>query len=540
MFPKKIRWIIIGIIVMLSAAGCKCNNAAVEAFEFIADSPIGGDLVSSLTPTFDWHGSDTCDPDQYWLYIKEDIQYGGDTVYEHISYTDVPYTLTGDSLLPGRAYYWYGIAVNEPSSEDNGASGEYSAPAYFYTGPVCSGEPLVSPILEIPRQWGGNSSTDNWITHNHLQEFKWTYEGGCLPLYYDYQFATDPMFTDIILSGTTTTPYEQSIFETFPNCSTIFWRVAANDGTTVGPWSPSWSFHWVREGTECYQTHYISDEAARIDVQLYWDDCSLTGYNSSAVLISDPGCKADDISTIIVADGEQVHPSPDFVMGGSEVDLGSGPCPSTGLDHKKWSQLPFNVLAPGTYCISITRDQTLDAYPHAYLMDGIWSEPRTNDVVAYQTVEVGPGTSDIMVEFGWDEYDRVFLIPEFDFTMECRFCPDPIGPVTGFLFAGQPVPVYGRDYLSNWKLSEVEGMACYALIPDALMDEALAMMEGMELRSADLGQYPTPLPCPEPEKLESETKQKTCWDYKNKTTCENRGCTWYRVNDNTSLCIPPQ
>ncbi len=521
--------------ITLLLAGCKCNNAAVEVFELIADSPIGGAFVSSLTPTFDWHGSDTCDPDQYRIYVREDKLYGFDHVYKTVPYTDEPYTLSGDSLLPGRAYYWYGRAENEWSSEDPGAQGPESDPEYFFTGPVCSGSPLVSPELEYPRDPSGNPENDNWITHAGLQDFHWSYPGGCLPTYYDYQFATDAGFGDIVLSGTTTELYSQHIYETFPNCSSLFWRVRATDGVFTSPWSAVWQFHWVRAGTDCWQTHYISDDAARIDVRLYLDHCTQTGYNATSTPISDPECIADGGSNMIVANGAQTSP-PDYFMAGYEVDLGSGPCPSTGLDHKKYSQLPFHVLAPGTYCVSITRDQTLDYWQPFYLMDGVWSEPRTNDVVAYQTVEVGPGTSDVSVEFGWDEFDLVLVMPEFDFTMECLFCPDPIGPVTGFLYAEQPVPIFGRDYMSDWKLSAVEGMACYVLLSDFLVDEALAKFGDLTVRSADLEQFPPPAPCPEPDKPDRPVQADPCQIFQDRATCLKRGCYW---EPNLNVCRTP-
>ncbi len=520
MSKKSKLWLILGIFFTILLSGCKCSNAGVEAFEVFADLPIGGELVNSLTPLFDWHGSDSCDPDQYSLYISEDLLYGpADTAHAEVDYDDVPYTLAGDSLLPGRAYYWTARAMNlYESSEDPGAVGPDSEKAYFFTGPVCSGSPLIAPELEYPFDPGSIGKFDNWITHDNLQDFHWTYKGGCLPISYDYQFALDAGFTAIVLSGTTTEQYEQHIFESFPNCSSLFWRVRANDGTSVGPWSDALQFHWVREGTDCYQTHYLSDDAARIDVQLYWDDCSQTGYFTS-ISITDPGCRADHISPMIVADGER-SPSSDYGMGGFEVDLGSGPCPSTGLDHKEQHELPFNVLAPGTYCVSITLDQTIDSYPNANLMSGIWSEPRTNEVVANKTVEVGPGISDILVEFGWDEYDRVIVIPKFEFTISCVFCLDPMGPVAGFLFAGQPVTIYGRDWESNWKLSDVEGNACYALISDTMIDKALEDFDGVVFRSADLEQYPPALPCPEKEQI------RACSSYNDQSSCENADCTW--------------
>jgi len=393
------RWFILGLFFAVFISGCKCNNTAVEDFVIFADNPALNLVVSTLNPTFSWTANKSCDPDEYDLYIREDVMYGGESTYPDVIYDDVPYTLTGDSLLPGKAYYWYARAVNDyTSSEDPGASGPFSDYAYFFTGPVCSGETLIAPELQFPRQHGGPTDTDNWITHNHLQEFNWTYAGGCLPVSYDFQFATDAGFTDIVMTGTTTTPYEQHIFETFPNCSTLFWRVAANDGVVVGPWSDTWSFHWVREGTECYQTHYVSDDAARVYVYLYHDRCTQTGDLAGVRLLTDSGCKVHKNEVILVGDGERTYP-PDHNMYDYEVDIGSGPCPSTGLDHRESSNLPFNVLAPGTYCVSMTRSQIIK-HGTENLMHGIWTDPRTNDFVAYKTIELGPGNSDVTVHFG--------------------------------------------------------------------------------------------------------------------------------------------
>ena len=533
MSPKKIRWLVICLFAILGAAGCKCNNLAVEDFVIFADSPALNLVVSTLNPTFSWTANKSCDPDEYDLHIREDVMYGGDSANGDVIYDDVPYTLTGDSLLPGRAYYWYARARNDyTSSEDPGASGPFSDYAYFFTGPVCSGETLIAPELQFPRQYGGNPDTDNWITHNHLQEFNWTYTGGCLPLSYDFQFATDAGFTDIVMTGTTTTPHFQSIFESFPNCSTLFWRVAANDGTTVGPWSPSWNFHWVREGTECYQTHYLSDDFAWIHVRLAEDLCDQTGFMAAQTQTLNPGCMVD--GTIIVGDNSSVIDLDNFV-----VDLGAGPCPSTGLDQKTAvsTEARFGLLTPGTYCFSISRNQSIGVNNQINLMGGIWTNPRVNAVVAERTIDLGPGWGDENLQFNWDEYDLALVLPEFDFTMECRFCPDPIGPVTGFLFAEIPVLIFGRDYSSNWKLSEVEGKLCYALISDALIDEALQKLGGLEMRSADLDQFPPPPPCPEPDNLASGPK--TCSDYKTVEVCRLHvadGCKWIF---NTTHCDGP-
>ena len=519
MSKKNKLWLVLGIFFTILLSGCKCNNLAVEDFVIFADSPALNLVVSTLNPTFSWTANKSCDPDEYDLYIREDVMYGGDSAYEDVIYDDVPYTLTGDSLLPGRAYYWYARAVNDyTSSEDPGAPGPFSDYAYFFTGPVCSGETLIAPELQFPRQYGGNPDTDNWITHNHLQQFKWTYTGGCLPVSYDFQFATDAGFTDIVLTGTTATPYFQKIFESFPNCSTLFWRVAANDGTTVGPWSETWNFHWVREGTDCYQTQFISDDAARIRVQVYDDVCIDTGFSPSSRSVMSPGCVTDG-EPIIHADGE--FTGLDSYIWDVVVNLGSGPCPSTGLDQKKFGWNFFYVLAPGSYCVSISRDQIARAWgSDMSLMKGIWTDPRTSGIIAEKTIEFGPGTSDIVVEFGLDYYDRIFIPFELTEPLNCRERPYTGCPLVEVPLAGITLPIMARDTNSEWKLSQVNGVPCYLWLENEKINQALMKYEGFDWRAEDLDFFVQPNPCPPPVSV-------ACGSFENKNSCRAAGCTWY-------------
>ncbi len=504
MSKTKYIWLLMVTFLTIFISGCQCSDNQIEIMEMFNDTPVLYEIVSTLLPTFTFHNSEGCDPDNYSVFIREYASHGG-SYFLQTPDESTTYTMTGIPLEPGHEYIWR-VAANEDSVLES----EFSDPTIFYTGPVCSGEPLVAPYLVVPME-------DAWVTAPDPIEFRWNNLGDCLPDHYDYQFATDPGFTNVIKSGPTFQTYAQHISLTFPDCSTVYWHIRANDGVTSGPWSDTSMLQVVRDGT-CFQNHYISDDAARIYVKLYFDQCSQTGDNSNNTPLLDTGCKEDEISNILVGDGDMAFPS-DYYVGDFEVSLGSGACPSTGLDHKKQQQLPFYVLAPGIYCVSITRNQSID-YMGYNLMDGIWTEPRTIDVIAYKTVELGPGTSDEWVDFGWDEHDHVFLQPQFDITLECRLCPDPIGPVTGFLMAEQPVPIYGRDTNSEWKLSQVNGVPCYALLPDALINQALLKIEGLKWRAEDLEFYPQPAPCPEPEQI------RACSSYNNQSSCENADCTW--------------
>jgi len=530
MSKKNKLWLVLGIFFTILLSGCKCNNLAVEDFVIFADSPVLNLVVSTLNPTFSWTANKSCDPDEYDLHIREDVMYGGDSAIGDVIYDDVPYTLSGDSLLPGRAYYWYARAVNDyTSSEDPGASGPFSNYAYFFTGPVCSGETLIAPELQFPRQYGGNLDTDNWITHNHLQQFKWTYTGGCLPVSYDFQFATDADFTDIVMTGTTSTPYFQKIFDTFPNCSTLFWRVAANDGTTVGPWSETWSFHWVREGTECYQTHYLSDDFAWIRVSVQKDYCDQTGEIAAWTSTLNPGCMVEGM--IIVGDGTSSGGTLHDVV----VDLGSGPCPSTGLDQKMAEYMdPFGVVTPGTYCVTVSRNQTADNYGPINMMDGIWTAPRTSTILAEETVTFGPGVGDHYVRLVWDEIERPILTLPLDYTYGCKFGPEDVCGTYDFAREGETIPLLGRATNSDWKLTQLNGTPCYILLGNNAINEKLVKYEWFDWRAEDLPIFPEPDPCPKP-----ETRQNTCSDYTTDTQCRAHavdGCKW---NFNTLNCDGP-
>jgi len=525
MSKKNKLWLVLGIFFTILLSGCKCSNVGVEAFIVFPDLPIGGDLVSSLTPLFDWHGSDSCDPDYYSVYIREDVPYGANTAGADVDYTDVPYTLSGDSLLPGRAYYWTARARNHyESSEDPGALGPESAKAYFFTGPVCSGNPLIAPELEYPRDHSGNEEFDNWITHDHHQDFHWSYSGGCLPVSYDYQFALDAGFTEIVLSETTTEPYVQHIFEPFSNCSSLFWRVRANDGTSVGPWSDAWQFHWVREGTDCYQTHYISDDFAWIRVSVLKDYCDQTGEIAAWTATLNPGCMVDGM--IIVGDGTYFSGTLKDVV----VDLGAGSCPSTGLDQKTAEySTQFGVLTPGTYCVTVSRNQTVDYNGPINMMDGIWTGPRTNQILVQETIDFGPGNHDYIARFAWDEIDRTFLTLPLDYTYGCKYGPEDICPTYDFAMKGDFIPIFARAANSDYKLTELNGVPCYIHLENAAINEALGKFEAFDWRAEDLPIFPQPDPCPKP------ASRAACSSYSTQASCP-ADCTWHPPSLAAGFC----
>ena len=528
MSSKKTIFMILGSLSLVFISGCNCNNAAVSVFEVLQDSPVAYSVVSSLTPTFTWHGSDTCEPDFFRLTIRENRIYGpGDSANAEIDGDETSYTLTGDSLLPGREYYWRMSANNE---FEPGTTDDYTGPNapkdFFYTGPVCPGGPLVAPDLEYPFDPGGNPEYDNWITHAGPQDFNWTYSGGCLPEFYDYQFATDPGFTDIVLSGTTTEPYLMHLYETFPNCTSLFWRIAARVGSTVGPWSDAQQFHWVMDDT-CWQTNYISDDAARINVRLYQEQCDQTGFYAGGVTSINPGCIHGEGSSYIQGNG--IFDPYEGYMYNVKVNLGSGPCPSTGLDSKKFSFYEFfYVTAPGTYCVSISKDQSVTPSfggSPKDLNDGRWTDPSTTGLVAERTVELGPGVQDVFLEFGWDEYDNLILYYTIPENIFCRLGPEPICDPLAIPLAGTELGIIGRDRNTEWKQTAYGDQQCFVYLPAVQIDQALVGVNS-KLFTADLPIFDPQPPCPTPTPEPRESSRK-CSSYTDSLSCRMAGCTWH-------------
>lgn len=501
MSVMKSRWLILYLLGLLILAGCACEPAEIQAFNVIVDGPADGAVVDAY-PTFNWHDEESCKPPRFRIYTGQRKNYYSGGSSEFAPGAVVLYTWQG-ILEAGGKYYWDMSAESDPYA----FYGPDTEERDIYIGPLCSGETLIAPELYRPQNAG-------WVTGPGPEEFEWYYEGGCLPPSYEYQFASDPGFADIIDSGTTA-DHQQIINKTFPNCSTVFWRARAQDGTSIGPWSDVRDFHWVEDET-CYQNHYISDDAARIQVRLFEDICSETGYSMAPYLILPSGCTSSE--GMIHADG---------IKNGSEssmydfiVDLGSGPCPSTGLDQKNnpgwWN--PFHVVAPGTYCVSISRNQTVGA--NVDLMDGIWTEPRISGLVAEKTLEIGPGLHDLAVDFGWDEMDKIFLLYPVPENIFCRQYPEPPCDPLGIFMAGELLPIIARDMNSEWKMTQYNGQSCFIYQSSELIDEAMMLMPEVEWRTADLPFYDPQPSCQEPE------AERECSSYNGQAGCAAAGCTW--------------
>jgi hypothetical protein len=117
-------------------------------------------------------------------------------------------------------------------------AGPWSGIRAFYTGPVCATSSLAAPSLYYPAG----------VIHTLHPIFYWSYPGiyspgACLPQGFRIDVSTDPSFSDTSLSGGTGNPrMEWTTAGDLQDCTDYYWRVAAINDTTLGPFSPTQSF----------------------------------------------------------------------------------------------------------------------------------------------------------------------------------------------------------------------------------------------------------------------------------------------------------
>jgi hypothetical protein len=257
---------------------------------------------------------------------------------------------------------------------------------------TCPTEELVAPVLVAP----GNGDTVN----TRLPTLTWSYPANCTPEGYRIDLSPVVDFTDTSLSGGTGDPSTSwSPGEELQDCIVYFWRVAGINGTTLGPFSGVRGFTVDETGT-CEPPTPVPGSVGAIR-GIVWHDLCAVGMASDLPL--QPGCievPGVDGSPVPAANGilEPGEPGLAFV----QVDLGSGPCPSTGLSSASTGAdgtYSFEDLVPGDYCVSV---DALSETNSAVLIPGGWSSPTRDVEPAEAEVAVAAGDAVVGVNFGWD------------------------------------------------------------------------------------------------------------------------------------------
>jgi hypothetical protein len=209
-----------------------CPVLACGPTGLIAPDPIGPggyEIVSSLTPTFNWNYPTYCQPDGFVIRLEPEFDLAGAPLQGGFGLTD---SWTPPAPLEIATQYWWDVAAIVPP-----ALGPFGDKNTFLTGPECGpGDTLGAPQLISPPNGSDVPDTYAWLHYTAGPAV------GCIPDGYVADLQTDPNFGGPNLLQTFMHPATNIITDPLQDCMQHFWRIAAIQDNVTGPWSATWSF----------------------------------------------------------------------------------------------------------------------------------------------------------------------------------------------------------------------------------------------------------------------------------------------------------
>ena len=490
------------ILLLSTLTACEMPVTCDTPGELVApvqESPAMWEVVDSLTPTLSWSNPGDCNPDRYLLKL---YYMGGESGHN----TDGPslsYTMASP-LEPGTEYAW----TVQPRLDSS--FGPIAGRNYFFTGPMCDTSTLVAPNLLEP--------ANGAIINDDYPSLKWDYPDPCLPPSYAVFLSTDPSFTDTSLNGGTGNPSTRwGPGDHLDDCTEYFWRVAPWYGTEIGPLSTTYSFY-VDESSSCFFVAEPSITIVDISGIVFHDMCPIDP--GGLIPTSLPkGCAEDEWGEVH-ADG--IHQVDEPGIEGIVVELGTGPCPSSGLDTTVTDAkgfYSFKAQTPGEYCISVNAEDPINA---PILLSGQWTLiPSGHMGFTYRHITPEAGEDKTKQDFGWDYAGSLAPCPFFKLDSDafCRAGPSQAFHEVTIGAEGASLPVAGRIQDNSWLLVQMGDISCW-------VSEVVGSTE-CDLSEVPVLNPPDPTRVPQPE----EEEEPYCTQFTNEKDCNahsNDGCKWNR------------
>lgn len=206
-----------------------CDPATL-APPLLTQPPDGGNYVLYTSHLLWSYPDGTCEPEGYKVEVNTASDFSGTTLGAS---TTMPNSFGWPiPLTPGTTYYWR-VRATVGTSE-----GPWSDVWSFNALPACELSALVPPTPLFPSE-GHEFMLD-------APSYQWSYpDTACAPAGYHLQVSSDPAFTTIGLDMREENPetlWTPPAGTSLGDCMTWYWRVAAIDGGSDGPWSDPVSF----------------------------------------------------------------------------------------------------------------------------------------------------------------------------------------------------------------------------------------------------------------------------------------------------------
>jgi hypothetical protein len=433
--------------------------------------PTDGEIVTTVLPLLDWEWSLTdCVPEGYRIDLYEDVEPVSDILSGGTGNPNTAW-FPGDDLLDCHAYRWFVT----PMVDDMLGTSSVEWGFYIDVGGLCTGVggmvwhdecglPTHGPFPITPPPGCIDDGLGGYIGNGVIDPGETGIGGVTLHI------GAGPCPSTGLATAVTDGFGHYDFFGLADGtyCISVDSLADGNDLVII---PGGWSFPAAT--TSLVSQEVVVSGGTAADVNFGWDWQFLPVPRTSGIAGGDPlptGC-IDVGGGVLEADG--IWDAHELGIQGVTLDLGFGPCPSTGA-YTTVTDIDGNYLLPGlfdgTYCV------TVDSLAHGndlVLIPGSWTFPdrgvnpqevEFNIVVPPEGVDVGLPLQD----FGWDY--QFLPMPEGESMGEtkeganCRTGPG-FFPVQWFLPEGTRMWIEGREYDSEWLkgLPEDLSVACWIL-----------------------------------------------------------------------------
>jgi hypothetical protein len=189
--------------------------------------PLSGNVTTAFAFTIEWTDRDNDPPEYVWVFV-DDQRYTASQVDPYdVNYTDGTTFELDYITLPAGSHYYHFEASDGVSHARFPTTGETSGPS------VTLPSPPPAPILKLP--------TNMSMALSLTLRLEWNASTGAIS--YGLQVATDPTFTNLVLSVSGITDLYYDVPSRVLNWNTpYYWRVNATNASGTSGWSDYWHF----------------------------------------------------------------------------------------------------------------------------------------------------------------------------------------------------------------------------------------------------------------------------------------------------------
>jgi hypothetical protein len=213
-----------------------CSCQASDLVQPVPVSPTQYSIVPDLIPILEWNNPGTCDPEGYAVHLSSIYDMSDTSLFGATGNPSTSWT-PGVSLQPATQYWWQvagGVGTD---------LGPFSPHRSFFTGPECSSASgLAAPVRLNPPD--GSQVNEGYAVLRYTPG-----SPGCIPDAYLVDLQTDQSFAGTNLLGESGIPGTADITDALDDCTIYWWRVAAIQDGTTGPFSDVGWFRTNQSGT---------------------------------------------------------------------------------------------------------------------------------------------------------------------------------------------------------------------------------------------------------------------------------------------------